>query len=107
MLGTTQIMIYFYHGATAAVGQGLLIIKDSWSHSDTPHLVGRVINPKQRTLLDNTQHSREINIHFPGGIRTQNPSKGVAIDPCLRLRGHWDQQIITVMYIKSPMGLKP
>jgi len=31
---------YFCHGATAVVGQGLLIIEDSWSHSDTPHSVG-------------------------------------------------------------------
>jgi hypothetical protein len=30
----------FIHGATASIGQGLLIIKASRSHSDTPHLVG-------------------------------------------------------------------
>jgi len=39
---------FFYHGATALVGQGLLIIEDSWSHSDTPHSVG---------LLDVTETS--------------------------------------------------
>jgi hypothetical protein len=27
----------FYCGATALVDQGLLIVEDSWSHSDTPH----------------------------------------------------------------------
>jgi hypothetical protein len=34
-------LLYFnhYHGARAPVGQGPLIIKDSWSHSDTPHSV--------------------------------------------------------------------
>jgi len=32
----------FSHGATALVAQGLLIIEDSWSHSDTPHSVGRL-----------------------------------------------------------------
>jgi len=26
-------MHFFYHGATVLVGQGLLIIGDSWSHS--------------------------------------------------------------------------
>ena len=31
---------FFYNGATLIVGQGLLIIEDSWSHSDTPHSVG-------------------------------------------------------------------
>ena len=30
----------FYHVATAAVFQGHLIIKDSWTHSDIPHSVG-------------------------------------------------------------------
>jgi hypothetical protein len=31
---------FFPHGATALVGQGLLIIQASLSHSDTPHSVG-------------------------------------------------------------------
>jgi len=31
--------IFFYNGATAPVGQGLLLIEDSRSHSDTPHSV--------------------------------------------------------------------
>ena len=31
---------FFYHGATVSVGQGLLIIEDSWSHSDTSQSVG-------------------------------------------------------------------
>ena len=30
----------FYHGATDLVGQGLLIIEDSRSHSDTPYSEG-------------------------------------------------------------------
>jgi len=32
--------VFFPHGTTAPVGQGLLIIGDSRSHSDTPHSVG-------------------------------------------------------------------
>ena len=31
---------FFYHGATALGDQGLLIVEDSISHSDTPHSVG-------------------------------------------------------------------
>ena len=31
---------FFYRGATALLGQGLLVIEDSWSHSDTPHSAG-------------------------------------------------------------------
>jgi hypothetical protein len=45
------------------VGQGLLIIEASRSHSDTPHSVG--LFWRQRPLLDNTQHSQETDIHAP------------------------------------------
>jgi hypothetical protein len=31
---------FFTMAQQPLVGQGLLIIEDSWSHSDTPHLVG-------------------------------------------------------------------
>ena len=31
---------FFYHGLTALLGQDLLIVEDSRSHSDTPHSVG-------------------------------------------------------------------
>jgi hypothetical protein len=60
------------------MGQGLLIIEASQSHSDTPHSVGRVISPTQRPLPDNTQQSQETHIHAPGGIRTHIPSKRAA-----------------------------
>jgi hypothetical protein len=41
--------------------------------------------------LYNTQHSKEIDIHAPGGIRSRNPSKRAAADPHLRPRGHCDR----------------
>jgi len=37
-----------------------------------------MISPSQRPLPDNTQQSKETDIHVPGGIRTQNPSKPAA-----------------------------
>jgi hypothetical protein len=61
----------------------------------TPHSVGLLWTsdqPTQRPLSDNTQHSHETDIHAPGGIRTNNPSKRAAADPRLRPRGHWDRQ---------------
>jgi len=73
------------------VGQGLLIIDDSGSHSDTPHSVGlsgRMISLSQRRLPDYTQQSQEGNIRVLGGIRTRNPSKRANGDPRLRPRGH-------------------
>ena len=32
--------IFFYHDTIALVGQGLHIVEDLWSHSDTPHSAG-------------------------------------------------------------------
>jgi hypothetical protein len=51
-----------------------------------------VIGPTKRSLPDKTQHSQETDIHFPGGIRTHNPSKRTAADPRLRPRGHLDRK---------------
>jgi hypothetical protein len=48
----------------------------------------QVINPTQRTLLDNTQHSQQIYIHAPGGIRAHSPSKRAAADPRRNPRCH-------------------
>jgi len=65
------------------------------THNDAPQSVGllrRVINPSQRPLPDNTQHSQQTNIHVPGGIRTNNLSRRAAVDLRLRMRGHWDRQ---------------
>jgi len=50
-----------------------------------------VINPSQRPLPDNTQHSQQKNIDAPGGIRTHDHSRREAVN--LRLsRGHWDRR---------------
>jgi len=57
------------------VGQTLLIIEKSRSHSDTPHLVRLLWTSDQP---DNTQHSQETDIHVPSGIRTHIPSKRAA-----------------------------
>ena len=58
---------------------------------------GRVINPSQRPLPDNTQHS--TNIHALGGIRTHDLSRRASEDLRLRPRGHWDRQYTNNMYI--------
>ena len=42
------------------------------------------------------KHSQETDIHVASGIRTHNPSKRVAADPRLRLRGHWDRQLPSI-----------
>jgi hypothetical protein len=40
--------------------------------------------------IDNTQHSQQTDIHAPGGIRTNDPSKRADEDPRLRPHGHLD-----------------
>ena len=93
---------FFLMAQQSLVGQGLLIIEASLSHSDTPHSVGlsgRVVSPTEKPLPDNTQHSQQTSMP-PGGIRTRKPSKREAADQRLRLRGHWDRQCVTLFILK-------
>ena len=85
---TLYIYIYFFFTTAQQppVGQGLLIIEVSRSHSDTPQsvgLCGRVITPTHRPLSDNTQHSQETIL-----LRTHNPMKRETTEPHLRPRVH-------------------
>jgi len=52
---------------------------------------GWVISSSQRPLPDNTQHSKQTDIHAPSEIWTHYLSRWMAKDPHLKLRGHWDQ----------------
>jgi len=94
------------------VGQGLLTIEASRSHTHTHHTrydaSGRVISPKHRPLPDNTQHSQQINIRASGGIRTGNPRKLVAADPRLRPRDHRNRPLHVNWYkVLYPTGVPP
>jgi hypothetical protein len=85
---------FFFMAQQPLLGQGLLIIEASRSHSDTAHLVGLLWTsdkPVAEISTDNTQHSQERDIHAPGQIRTRNPSKRAAAAPRLRPRGRWDR----------------
>jgi hypothetical protein len=78
------------------VGQGLLIIKTSRSHSDTPHSVGLLCTsdqPDAETSTYNVQPSWQTDIQVPGGIRTRNRRKQAAADPRDRPRGYWDRPL--------------
>ena len=59
------------------------------------------INPSQRPLLDNTQHSQQTNIHAHGGIRTHDLSRRAAVDLRLRPRGYWDRQSCDISNINQ------
>ena len=58
-----------------------------------------MINPSQRPLPDNTQHSQQTNIHAPGGIRTHNLIRGAAEDLGLRPRGQWDRFLCLLLNV--------
>jgi len=67
------------HFHSPVAGFSLLVFEVSRSRTTTRHSrqdsSGRVINPSQRPLPDNTQHSQQTDIHASGGIRTHNLSR--------------------------------
>ena len=83
-------------------GHGLFIYEVSRSHKTTHHSrqdsSGRVISSSQRPLPDNTQHSQQTNIHAHGGIPTHDISRRAAADLRLRPRGHWDRQLVHLVW---------
>jgi hypothetical protein len=86
---------FFYHGATAQVGQGLPIIKDSRSYSDTPHSVGLLWtrdHPRRgdNYLTTHNTHFRQISTP-PAGFEPTIPASERPQTHVLRPRGHWDR----------------
>jgi len=90
------------------VGQGLLMIEASRSHSDTPHSVGLLWTSDQPdtetsicTSTHNT-HNRVISMP-PAGIRTRIPASKRPQTPRLRPRDQWDRQVInnTHLYVSA------
>jgi hypothetical protein len=70
-------------------GSGLLLhlitFRDTHTHTNTREdSSGPGIGPSQRPVPDSTQHLKQADIHAFGGIRTRNPSRRVAADPCNR-----------------------
>ena len=91
----SNLLISFTMAQEPPVGQGLLIIEDSRSHSDTPHSVGLLWTsnqPDAEASTWHTQHSQQTNVHAPDGIRNHNPSYRAVAAPRLRPLGHWDRQ---------------
>ena len=91
------------------VGQGLLFVEYSRSHSVRHTTLGRTPQGewsdrhRDLYLTAHNTHKRETSLP-PGGIRTHNPSKQAAADPCFRPRGHWDRQNKTKYSGKIALG---
>ena len=75
----SHVKVFFFLAAQPLVGQGLVVIEESRSYSDTPlsvDLLWTTYQPDLTTL--NTQHSKETHVHVLDGIRTRLPSNGAA-----------------------------
>lgn len=99
--------LFLFHGLTALVGLGILIIEISRSHSDTLHSVWLLWTsnwPVAGTSV-NTQHSQETSIHGPSRSRTSSCSKRADVDPRFRLHGHQDRlpHYWHILYIKEKL----
>jgi hypothetical protein len=82
------------------MGQGLLIIKASQSHSDTPHSVGLLWTNDRpdAEISNNTQHSQETDTHAPAGFEPAIPAserpQTHALDSAATGIGEFDLQTI-------------
>ena len=74
--GTFQVII---HGSTAPLWAMVSPLLKFRNHTPTHHIrwdsSGRVIDPLQRPLPDNTQHSQLADIHVSSGFEPAIPSK--------------------------------
>ena len=84
-------MNLFFYGARVSSRERLPHYSGFTITLDTPHTLGLLWTRDQPDTWPHTQHSQQTDIHAPGGIRTHNPSKRPAVDPCLRPRCHWDR----------------
>ena len=88
-------MNYFFMAQQPPVSQAILVINASRSQAEAPHSVGLLWmndSPTKRPIPDSSQHSKETDVHAPGGIQTSSPTKRVTTDPRLRQLGHWDRR---------------
>jgi hypothetical protein len=93
---------FFFHGVSTPSGPG------------PPHYRGFTITLRHTTLgwtsLDEwsarhrylylTTQNTQKRYPWPGGIRTRNPSKRVAVGPRLRPHGHWDR-LCEILYFHN------
>ena len=85
-------------------GNILTPCEDSRTHSRHSTL-GNILlderSARRKGLYLTTHNDDKIDIHAPGWIRTPSSSKRKAADPRLRLRCHWDRQLVRMKYNNS------
>jgi hypothetical protein len=76
-----------HHGLMSPRSRGFVI-----THNDAPQPGGLLWTSDQLVVETATwQHTQQINIPAPDGIRTRDCSRRAAVDLRLRPRGHWDR----------------
>jgi len=105
---------FVYHGATALVDQGILIIEASRTHSDTPHSVGLIWTsdqPDARNLYLTTHntHNRQTSMPPPGfeptipaGERPQTHPLDRAATESGLVKDYQDNKILQTKRQKEP-----
>jgi len=76
--------LFFFMARQPLVGQGLLIVEASRSHSGTPHSVVLLCTGDQHHAKTSTWQHRTLTRgrqRCPSGVRTRNPCKRAAADP--------------------------
>jgi hypothetical protein len=90
---TTHLREHFFFPVAQQplVGQDVLSIGASRSHSDIPHSLGLLWTSDQLDAeTPESNHNRQP-FGPPGEIRTNSPRNLKVADPRLRPRGHWDR----------------
>jgi hypothetical protein len=85
---------FFSLALQPSAGYGLLVSRDFLiTHSDAPQSVGLLWTSDQLVAetSDNTQHTKQTNIHACCENRIHDRSRRAAVNLGLRPRGHWDR----------------
>jgi hypothetical protein len=101
---TSQYLTQFiFMAQQLPVCQGLLIIKDSRSHSNTPHSVGLLWTSNRPDADISTRQHTTLTRYIHGfcGIRTRNPNKWEVADPQIRPRGRRDRLFKSIVVNKN------
>jgi hypothetical protein len=96
-----------FHSPVA--GCSLLVFEVSWSHTMTRHsrqdYSGRVINPSQRLLPDNTQHSQQTSmpqVGYEPTISAGERPKTYALDRATTGSSCYELGLIKYSYTETP-----
>ena len=95
------IFLFLSCGASARLRAMYSPFKVSRSHLDTPYSAERLCTSNQPDAETYTWQKTTLTRNrnpCPRWVRTHNPSKRAAGDPRLRVRGHWNRQLLIIIH---------